>query len=163
MAAPTYYIETSVWGSLARRQPRDRKRVVQRMLKLLDGVRGLCVVSETVLDEVSAAPPTNVDEIQEWFDAVQPIVVAVPGMAELLARSYIANKVLPVAQFADAVHVAVPTVFDLDFLVSWNHRHITGRARRRQYHAVNLRNNYEKTPRILNPMEAHEELKKKKA
>lgn len=53
MAAPTFYIETSVWGSLGRRQPRDRKQIVKRLLKKFDGVRAICVVSEAVLDEVS--------------------------------------------------------------------------------------------------------------
>jgi hypothetical protein len=40
MAGPTFYLATSVRGSLAPRQPRDRKQVVHRLLRLLDGVRG---------------------------------------------------------------------------------------------------------------------------
>jgi len=30
MTVPTLYLETSVWGSLVPRQPRDRTQVVQR-------------------------------------------------------------------------------------------------------------------------------------
>lgn len=61
----------------------------------------------------------------------------------------------------DATHVAVATVFDLDVLVSWNHRHITGRGKRGEYHLVNMRSNYRRTPKILNPVDAYEELKEK--
>jgi hypothetical protein len=57
MSAPTFYVETSVWGSIAPRQPRDRKQAVQRLLRLLDGVRGLAMISFSVLTEIEAAPP----------------------------------------------------------------------------------------------------------
>ncbi len=57
MVTPTVYIETSVWGSLAPRQPPDRKRIVQQLLSLLDGLRGLCVISDAVLEEIDLAPP----------------------------------------------------------------------------------------------------------
>ena len=56
MSGLTFYLETSVWGSLAPRQPRDRKQAVHRLLRLLDGVRGQCVISEVVLGEIHDAP-----------------------------------------------------------------------------------------------------------
>jgi hypothetical protein len=57
MTPPTFYLETSVWGSLAPRQPRDRKQVVQRLLQLLDGLRGIGLISRAVSVEIEAAPP----------------------------------------------------------------------------------------------------------
>ena len=64
MLAPTFYVETSVWGCLAHRQPRDRRRNVQRLLSLLDRVRGVCVISQVVLDEVDLAPEADTDAIR---------------------------------------------------------------------------------------------------
>ncbi len=59
MSPPTFYLETSVWGTLGPRQRRDRKEAVKRLLRLLDGVRGLCVISRLVVAEIVAADPDS--------------------------------------------------------------------------------------------------------
>ena len=41
------------------------------------------------------------------------------------ARGYIEAGVLPKARDADALHVAAATNLEFDYLVSWNHRHMT--------------------------------------
>jgi hypothetical protein len=74
MPGPTFYLETSVWGTLAPRQPRDRKQVVHRLLGLLDGVRGHCVISNVVLNEIAEAPPNEAAQIRECLDRAQPTV-----------------------------------------------------------------------------------------
>ena len=104
MSVSTFYLETSVLGSLAPRQPRDRKQIVQRLLRLLDGARGLAVISYATL-------------------------------------------------------IAAATCFQLDYLVSWNHRHMTRPKKRLQYESVNRLHGYIKTPMICNPFEAFDELR----
>src|SRR2546426_8534475 len=122
MQPPTFYLETSVWGSLAPRQPRDLKQVVQRLLQLLDDIRGVCVISEVVLDEIDLAPATEATAIRRRLEAVRPTVCPVADDVRELALAYIASEVLPERRRADALHVAVATFHGLDFLVSWNHR-----------------------------------------
>lgn len=125
MAAPTFYLETSVWGSLAPRQPRDRKQVVLRLLRLLDDVRGVCVISHAVLAEVEDAPPETAEPIREQMQIMKLDVLPITDEVERLARAYIEAGVLPERRETDAGHVAVATCFQLDYLVSWNHRHMT--------------------------------------
>ena len=158
MSAPTFYLETSVWGSLASRQPRDRKQVVHRLLRLLDGARGKCVISAVVLAEINDAPADERDVISEHIDRVKPVVQAISDEIESLARAYIAAGVLPQLREADAMHVATATFFQLDYLVSWNHRHMTRPMKRVQYESVNRLHGYLKTPLICNPFEACDEL-----
>lgn len=159
MAAPTFYLETSVWGSLAPRQPRDRKRIVQQLLNLLDGVRGICVISEVVLDEIELAPATEAEVIRSRIAVVRPEVYPVTNEAMELSLAYIAAGVLPERRRADSLHVAVATCHGLDFLVSWNHRHLTRPMKKLQFEAVNRLNGYWKTPLICNPVEACDELR----
>ncbi len=78
---------------------------------------------------------------------------------ERLARAYIAADVLPERRLADAMHVAVATCFGIDYLVSWNHRHMTRPLKKLQYESVNRLNGYLKTPLICNPLEACDELR----
>lgn len=159
MTVPTLYLETSVWGSLAARQPRDRKQVVRRLLRLLDGVRGTCVISDVVLAEVQDAAAADAAEIRRRIDETHHIVYPISETIESLALSYIAAGVLPEGREADALHVAAATCLQLDYLVSWNHRHMTRPMKRVQYESVNRLHGYLKTPLICNPFEGCDEIR----
>jgi len=158
MPGPSVYVETSVWGSLAPRQPRDRKQFVQRLLRLLDGVYGTCVISETVIEEIDLAPFTHRGIIKRAVEESLAIVLATTDEIEALARAYISAKVLPPRRLSDALHVASATCFGLDFLVSWNHRHLTRPTKKLQFETVNRFHRYLKTPTICNPAEMCDEL-----
>ena len=159
MQAGTFNLETSVWGSLAPRQPRDRRRVVLRLLRLLDGIRGVCVISRAVVAEVEDAPPETADPIREQMQLMKLDVLPIAEEVERLARAYIEAGVLPERRETDAAHVAVATCFQLDYLVSWNHRHMTRPMKRLQFESVNRMRGYFKTPSICNPFEACDELR----
>ncbi len=159
MTVPTVYLETSVWGSLAPRQPRDRTQVVQRLIRLLDGVRGTCIISDVVEAEINDAPPDEAEVIRRHIDRVRPAVHPINELMESRARAYIAAGVLPASREADALHVAAATCLGLDYLVSWNHRHMTRPMKRLQNESVNRLHGYLRTPLICNPFEASDELR----
>ena len=159
MPAAAFYLETSVWGSVAGRQPRDRREVVVRLLRLLDGVSGTCVISDVVFREIRNAPSQEAERIQMSIDRVRPAVHPVTGEMEQLAKAYLLAGVLPKKREADSLHVAAATCLRLDYLVSWNHRHMTRPMKRVQYESVNRLHGYLKTPLICNPFEACDELR----
>lgn len=159
MVVPTFYLETSVWGSLATRQPRDRKQVVHRLLRLFDGLRGTCVISDVVLAEVLDATTADAAEIRRRLHQTHHTVNPISESMEALAVSYIAAGILPETRQADAMHVAAATCLGCDYLVSWNHRHMTRPMKRVQYESVNRLHGYLKTPLICNPFEACDEIR----
>jgi hypothetical protein len=159
MSPPTFYVETSVWGSLAPRQPRDRKQAVQRLLGSLDGVRGICLISEAVIAEVLAADPEYSAPIIEQLASIKPQVLPITSQVEALARAYMEYGALPKRRHTDAAHVAAATVFQANYLVSWNHRHMTRPMKRVQYESVNRLQGYLHTPLICNPFEAYDDLR----
>jgi hypothetical protein len=154
----TLYIETSVWGSLAPRQPRDRSQIVRRLLRLLNRTPAVCVISDTVLAEIGQAPPDEAQQILQGIDKSKPVVHSINDSMEFLARKYIEAGILPVSRVADALHVAAATCLELDYLVSWNHRHMTRPMKRLQYESVNRMHGYLRMPLICNPFEACDEL-----
>jgi hypothetical protein len=64
------------------------------------------------------------------------------GESLILARHYIAEKVVGETSFDDCVHIALATIHKADILVSWNFRHIVNVYRIRGYNSVNLRQGY---------------------
>lgn len=69
-----------------------------------------------------------------------------------LAAAYIQQAVLPPKYTDDARHVAVCTVAQIEYLVSWNFKHLVNVDREKGFNAVNLLQGY-RTIRIVNPLE----------
>jgi predicted nucleic acid-binding protein len=131
---------------------------VRRLLKLLENRRGLGVISAVVLAEIDLASAADAAAIKRSIASLQPAVYPLTEAVEALARAYIAAGILPERRQSDALHVAVATYHQIDYLVSWNHRHMTRPMKRLQYEAVNRLEGYLKTPLICNPVEACDEL-----
>ena len=81
-----------------------------------------CIVSQVVIDEVSAGDPA---EIQKRLDAIRDLrVLEVTKSAESLAQAIIASGVMPPRAVRDAAHIAVAAVHRVDYLLTWNCRHL---------------------------------------
>ena len=71
---------------------------------------------------------------------------------EFLADEYIQNNIIPNKKL-DALHVAVSTVNKIDYLVSWNYKHLANVNREKKIIAINLQYNYLNPLRICTPLE----------
>ena len=81
--------------------------------------------------------------------AAEPLLALTPE-ADALASAYLTHKVVPAGYEDDAYHVAVCTVARIDFLVSWNFKHLTNARREAGFNAVNLLQGYP-TVRMVAP------------
>jgi len=81
-----------------------------------------CNISQVVIDEVSAGDPL---EIQKRLDVINDLpVLEVTKSAEALAQAIIASGVIPPRAVRDAAHIAVAAVHGIDYLLTWNCRHL---------------------------------------
>ena len=72
-----------------------------------------------------------------------------------LAEKLIEQNAIPRQAAEDALHIAVATVSGMDYLLTWNFKHIANAARRASVELVCRLNNYE-PPVICSPMELME-------
>ena len=70
-----------------------------------------------------------------------------------LADLYITNSVIPEKKRFDALHIACSVIHHIDYLVSWNYKHLANINRERKIISVNLANNYLNAIRIITPLE----------
>lgn len=68
-----------------------------------------------------------------------------------LAHAYIENNVIPEKKLFDALHIAMCTIYQINFLVSWNFRHLANIRKEQQVRLVNISNNYFHDLRIISP------------
>ncbi len=79
-------------------------------------------VSEAVLEEASAGDP---EAAQKWLAAIQGIPeVRITDDVRNLAKALLKHGQLPSKASLDALHIATATMNGMDFLLTWNCRHI---------------------------------------
>jgi hypothetical protein len=109
------------------------------------------VLSELTLRELAPAPPA-VREVLAMVPDGHIEVVRLTPAADELARRYLVEGILKANMLADAQHIAMATIANVDALVSWNFRHVVNLPRIHAYHGVNATLGYP-TIEIRSPRE----------
>ena len=91
-------------------------------------------VSEAVFQEASAG---DADAVRRRMEVLRNIAeLGVTDAARDLARSLVAEVPLPTTAEIDALHIAVATVHGMDYLMTWNCRHIANATLRHRIESV---------------------------
>jgi len=143
--APSLYLDTSVIGGYYDPEFTADTRALWR----LRAAGHFRFVSSAVVGREVARAPARVRQLLRATFAVAPLLPLTPE-ADILASAYLAQKVVPAHYDDDAYHVAVCTVARIDFLVSWNFKHLANARREAGFNAVNLLQGYPPV-RIVTP------------
>ena len=109
-----------------------------------------CCISQVVIDEASAG---DLSEIQKRLAVITdlPILDASPE-AEDLASGILSAGALPARAVRDAAHIAIAAVHEVNYLLTWNCKHLANAQIARQIEKVcDLHN--QRMPRICTPEE----------
>ncbi len=148
------YLDTSVIGGYFDAEFQTDTRALWR---LKEAGRFRFISSQLVIDELAHAPE-RVRNLMRSSIAPEDVLDVGVEMEEL-AAVYMTQKVVPAAFADDAQHVAVCSVARLDYLVSWNFKHLANVHRESGFNAVNLLQGYPPV-RIVAPtflIHGHEE------
>jgi hypothetical protein len=81
-----------------------------------------CYVSQVVIDEASAGDPS---EVQKRLVIIGDLsALSVTDDAETLAQAILTSGAIPLQAVRDAAHVSVAAVHGVDYLLTWNCRHL---------------------------------------
>jgi predicted nucleic acid-binding protein len=150
----TVYIETSIIGYLTARTSNNLILManVEATRDWWDTRRTQfdLYISQTVLDE-SAQGDTEIAsrrlEILSDFS-----LLAVNEAVQYLAMQFLTKSNLPPKAADDALHIAVATVYGLDYLLTWNCKHIANAQIQKKLAQISFRAGYE-LPTICTPYE----------
>jgi predicted nucleic acid-binding protein len=92
-------------------------------------------------DELENAP-LNVKALIQQLSTDHTEFLETSDDAVILANEYIAEKVVGQTSYADCLHIALATIYNADYLISWNFKHIVNVQRIRGYNAINIKNGY---------------------
>lgn len=122
----TVYLETTFFSYLVARLSRNlyvaaHQQVTQEWW--LDRRTAFeCFVSQVVLDEASAGNPIEVQKRLEVIVGLE--ILETTTDAESLAAAIVSCGALPRLAIRDAAHIAVAAVHEVDYLLTWNCKHL---------------------------------------
>ena len=156
--AKSVYIETSIASYLTARPSRDVWAAAWQQItsQWWEDVRPDydLFASELVIVEVSADNP---EAAARRLEALQGIPeLSIDEEVKELADQLISKSGFPPGAEADALHVAVATVHRIDYLLTWNFRHIDNAAKKPIIRSICVAAGYS-YPEICTPMELFQE------
>jgi predicted nucleic acid-binding protein len=123
---PTAYIETTIPSYYTARSSRDVVQITRQSATKRwwdSGCSGFDLyTSQEVLDEAGRGDPEAALRRLEMMAEI--LVLEFTSEVESLARCLIGAGLVPATVASDAVHIATASVYRLDFLVTWNFKHI---------------------------------------
>lgn len=81
-----------------------------------------CYISQVVIDEASAGNPEESMKRMEVVDQLRALEIT--SDVEELARIILAAEIIPSKAVRDAAHIAVATIHNMDYLLTWNCKHL---------------------------------------
>jgi len=120
------YIESTIPSYVVARPARDLLQAARQQLTRdwwdLRREQHELFTSQVVLDEIACGEAEMAKQRLALLAGI-PVVRATDG-AEALTQRILDSGVLPAAADRDAAHIALAAVYEMDFLLSWNCRHI---------------------------------------
>ncbi len=107
-------------------------------------------ISEAVLDEIGQGDPEAVARRRALI-AGFPTLETTKACADL-AQYYLTSLLLPTKAHFDALHLAIASIYSMDFLVTWNCRHLARGSVMHDLPAINDRFGL-RAPTICTPEE----------
>jgi predicted nucleic acid-binding protein len=152
---PRIYLETTVFNFYFADDAPDKHDDTLRLFEEIRQGKYEPYTSLFVVEELQAAPEPKRSQMLDLI--TQYDITALPGEIESrrVAGLYVAEGIIPEKYLTDALHIAATTVNELDFIVSYNFKHIVKLKTITMTEIVNLRENYRRIG-IYSPTEVIE-------
>lgn len=132
------YLETTIASYLTARPTRDVVMWARQEITQIWWERRLGaftpVISQLVLDEAGQGDTLAAERRLALLTGFP--LLALDNNVARLARRLVRPGALPVKAAADAVHIALCSVHQVPYLVTWNFRHIANAATRRRLQGI---------------------------
>ena len=123
----TIYVETSIIGYLTARSS-DRlifagRQALTRLWWFHRRHLYRLVSSPLTLEEIARGDPEAAAERVTYFEGIE-ILDSTDARIAILAETLVSKSLLPAKARADALHVAIATIHRVEYILTWNCRHI---------------------------------------
>lgn len=152
MRVPKVYIETSVFNFVFVDDSPEKRQDTLLFLDELHQGKYEPYTSDYVIRELARCPEPKRSNMIDLLEKYSITILPLDAEAERLATAYVTEGIIPQRYKMDGIHIAIATVNDLDFVISYNFKHIVKRKTVTMTEVVNLREGYKRVG-IFSPTE----------
>ena len=154
---PTVYIETSIPSFFY--ETREGAKFVAMKQWTQDWWKNesgnyQCVTSDAVINELETGKHPKKSEKLNLISEIE--LLEINHSIEEIVEVYLAHFLMPKNDIGDALHLAIASYHKVDFLLTWNCKHIANANKRAHIRRINERLNLF-TPALVTPYELTEE------
>ncbi|NVM56082.1 MAG: type II toxin-antitoxin system VapC family toxin [Candidatus Helarchaeota archaeon] len=143
------YLDTSVISALFDSKNPERQSLTKSFFNDLEKYE--LYISEITVIEIERVPDIELqNKMREYISKFT--ILSLTEEIEWLASLYVQKDAIPEKFSEDAFHIAIAVIHEMDFLLSWNFRHIVKRKTKDIVRMVNTLNNL-KQIEIMTPPE----------
>ena len=139
MDKPTLYMETTIPSYLLADSSRDivaaGRQAITRKWWLRDQTHFDIFISRVVLEEAAEGDKQAARKRLEFLDRF-PVLKGTPEV-EALTQVYVEERIVPSGYEHDAAHLAIATQYEIQFLCTWNFRHLANVFALKRFRVVN--------------------------
>ena len=147
----TVYVETTVFSAFVSERTDAAsiyRRDTTRQWWALQAQRYELQSSEAVLDELRAGVYPRQQEAVEMAESLKSIDITDEAVS--IAELYVRHRLMPESTTGDALHLAIASLSEVNFLLTWNIRHLANPNKLEHLEVVNRRLGL-LTPLIVTP------------
>ena len=133
--------------------PAIEKEITIKLFNQID--RYEAYISDVVIAEVNRCPKPKREQLLDLIGKYDLAELALNESAQELANKYIQESIIPQKYQADAFHIAIASVNNMDVIVSWNFEHMVKLKTKREVVGINLFMGYKEID-IYSPWEVVE-------
>lgn len=143
------YLDTSVISALFDERNPERKSLTEAFFKEIENFE--LFISEITTAEIERTPDMKLRS--KMKEAVSQFsMLPLTDDVEWIASEYISHGAVPEGYPEDAYHIAITVINEMDYLLSWNFRHIVRRKTKDIVRMANTLNNLRQIE-IITPAE----------
>jgi hypothetical protein len=99
----------------------------------------LQIVYSSLTEQELELAPEKIKQLVRSLPATTVEFIYISAEAIVLAQQYVIENVVGKTCYEDCLHIAPATIHKIDYLASWNFKHIVNTIRIRGYNTVHLK------------------------
>jgi hypothetical protein len=150
------YLDTSVINFLFADDAPEKKKITEKFFEnFVANVSCETFISDVVLFEINKTPNERKRQDLISINTIYQFQLLPMNLPEVqsLTLGYIKENIIPERKLEDAQHIAIATFHEMDFLLSWNFKHIARTKIRNNIRALNNKLGYKKQLCLCTPEE----------
>jgi len=146
------YLDTSVISYLDQQDSPEKMQETQIFWELLKLDNYEVLISDIAMIEIQKCTSDKLQKLLEYLDNISYNLIYGDQEGMALANKYIEYAVLTEKSAIDCQHIALASIYECDYITSWNFRHMANVQTMKKVNAINNLEGY-KEVKIYPPTE----------